>query len=294
MLLEQVVNGLVVGSVYALIALGYTLVFGVLEKFNFSHPEVFMLGGFVPVAVIAGTGSLWLVVPVVILFSSLLGLLIEFISFRRFKSADAQITAALSSLAFGMILVELTHKIWGTDPRSLNLPASLMSAGVEFGAIRLTYVNLVVLAATLLLMIGLHLLINRTRLGRRIRAAADNPDSAALFGVSLIRVTQATFVLASALAGAAGLMVAVRTGVASSDVGLTFGLKAFAIMALGGLGDLRGAVLAGVLVGVVESIAFHFGMGRLTELIVWILMLGVLLFRPFGLLGQSQIRDVRP
>ena len=294
MLLEQVINGLVVGSVYALIALGYTLVFGVLEKFNFSHPEVFMLGGFVPVAVIAATGSLWLAVPAVIFVSSLMGLLIELISFRRFKSADAQITAALSSLALGMILVDLVHKIWGTDPRSLGLPSSFMSAGIDLGTIHLTYVKLVVLAATLLLMIALHLLISRTRLGRSIRAVADNPDSAALLGVSLIRVTQATFVLASALAGAAGLMVAVRTGVASSDIGLTFGLKAFAIMALGGLGDLRGAVLAGLLVGVAESVAFHFGMGRLTELIVWILMLGVLLVRPFGLLGQGHTRDVRP
>ena len=122
MLLEQVINGLVVGSVYALIALGYTLVFGVLEKFNFSHPEVFMLGGFVPVAVIAATGSLWLAVPAVIFVSSLMGLLIELISFRRFKSADAQITAALSSLALGMILVDLVHKILG-DRSAISGPS---------------------------------------------------------------------------------------------------------------------------------------------------------------------------
>jgi branched-chain amino acid transport system permease protein len=186
------------------------------------------------------------------------------------------------------------HNVWGTDPRSLGLPASFVSAGVSLGGVHLTYVNLVVLVTTLLLMTGLHWLITRTPLGRSIRAAADNPDGAALLGVSLNRATQATFVLASALAGAAGLMVALRTGVASSDVGLTFGLKAFAIMALGGLGDLRGSVLASLLVGVLESVAFHFGMGRLTEVIVWILMIAVLLFRPYGLFGQSHTREVRP
>jgi branched-chain amino acid transport system permease protein len=294
MLVEQIVNGLVVGSVYALITLGYTLVFGVLEKFNFAHPEVFMVGSFVPLAVIAAGGPYWLILPVVILVSSALGLLIELVSFRRFKSSDAQITAALSSLALGMIITDVVHKIWGTEPRSLGLPSSVARAGIDIGPIHLTYMNLMVLGITLLLMIGLHALIGRTTLGRRIRAAADNPDAAALLGISLVRVTQATFVIGSALAGTAGLMVALRTGVATSDIGLTFGLKAFAIMALGGLGDLRGAVFAAFLVGVLESAAFHFGLGRLTELIVWILMIGVLLVRPYGLLGRSHTRDVRP
>jgi branched-chain amino acid transport system permease protein len=294
MLVEQVVNGLVVGGVYALIALGFTLIFGVLEKFNFAHPEVFMLGGFVAIGVLETTGSVWLVLPAVIAVSILLGLSIELISFRLFKSADAQTTAALSSLAVGLILGDVVHNLWGSDPRSLGLPEAIVKAGISIGGVHLTYVNLLVLAATLLLMIGLHYLIGQTRLGRAIRAAADNPGGAELLGVSLVRATQATFVFASALAGTAGLLVALRTGVVSADVGLTFGLKAFAIMALGGLGDLRGSVLAGLLVGVLESVAFHFGMGRLTELIVWILMMAVLLFRPYGLFGQSHTRVVRP
>ena len=139
----------------------------------------------------------------------------------------------------------------------------------------------------------LHWLISRTAMGRNIRAVAESPTFATLLGIDVKRVNQQTFFIASALAGAGGLMFSLRNGIASSDIGFTFGLKALAIMAIGGMGDLRGAVLGGILVGVIESLAIQFGFGKLGEVIVWALMILVLLARPGGLFGGAHTTEQR-
>lgn len=293
MLVEQIINGIVLGSMYALIAQGYTLVFGVLDKLNFAHSEIFMLGGFVAVASVALGASIPLTLLVTIGISGLLGLVVEFVGFRKFRSHDAHITAALSSFAIGLVIIDLTQKMWGTEAVPIAFPDELRIASIEIFGIRIVLVKLGILALSLLLMLVLHLVVVRTNLGRSIRAVAESPAHAALYGIDVTRTTQLVFVIASALAGVAGMALTIRTGYANTASGFNFGLKALAIMAIGGMGDLRGAFLGGLLVGVLEALAFQWGLGQLADVAVWVFMICVLLVRPAGLFGTAGARDTR-
>ncbi|MGC2520961.1 MAG: branched-chain amino acid ABC transporter permease [Burkholderiales bacterium] len=293
MLVEQIINGIVLGSMYALIAQGYTLVFGVLDKLNFAHSEIFMLGGFIALASVALGASIPLALLVTIGISGLIGLVVEFVGFRKFRSHDAHITAALSSFAIGLVIIDLTQKVWGTEPVAIAFPDQLRIASIEILGIRIVLVKLGILALSLLLMLVLHLVVVRTNLGRSIRAVAESPGNAALYGINVTRITQLVFIIASALAGVAGMALVVRTGYANTDTGFSFGLKALAIMAIGGMGDLRGAFLGGLLVGVLEALAFQWGFGQLADVGVWVFMICVLLVRPAGLFGTAGARDTR-
>ena len=293
MLAEQIINGVVLGSMYALIAQGYTLVFGVLDKLNFAHGEIFMLGGFICVASIALGASLPIAILVTAIIAGLLGLAVEFIGFRKFQSPDAHLTAALSSFAIGLVIIDLSQKIWGAESVAVTLPGTLQTAAVSIGGLRIVVLRLAILVISLLLMLALYVVVTRSSLGRRIRAVAESPTKAALFGINVTRINQQVFFVASMMAGLAGLALALRTGYASSDVGFTFGLKALAIMAIGGMGDLRGALIGGLLIGVLEALAFHWGVGQLADVFVWLLMIVILLMRPSGLFGTLISKEVR-
>ena len=278
---------------YALIALGYTLVFGVLDKLNFAHAEVFMSGGYVGLSWIALGAPVWSAVIAAFIVCGVMGLGVELVSFRKFRGRDAQITASLSSLAVGIVIVDLVQKYWGSEPIALPLPLAVRTAGFTLFGVSFVWLKLGILGFTLLLMAGLQMLVARTALGRNIRAVADSPVSASLLGINVRRVNQHTFFIASALAGVAGMLLAVRTGFVTNEIGLSFGLKALAIMGLGGMGDLRGAVIGGLVVGLFEALAFQYGLGRLADIMVWVLMILVLLVRPAGLFGSAPGRDVR-
>jgi branched-chain amino acid transport system permease protein len=293
MILEQIINGVVLGSMYALIAQGYTLVFGVLDKLNFAHGEIFMLGGFICVASIALGASLPITILVTAIVAGLLGLLVEFVGFRKFQSPDAHLTAALSSFAIGLVIIDLSQKVWGAESVAVTLPGTLQTATVSIAGIRIVVLRLAILIISLALMLVLYLVVTRTSLGRRIRAVAESPNKAALFGINVTRVNQQVFFIASMMAGLAGLALALRTGYASSDVGFTFGLKALAIMAIGGMGDLRGALIGGLLIGVLEALAFQWGLGQLADVFVWLFMIVILLVRPAGLFGALISKEVR-
>ena len=293
MLAEQIINGVVLGSMYALIAQGYTLVFGVLDKLNFAHGEIFMLGGFICVASIALGASLPIAILVTAIIAGLLGLVVEFIGFRKFQSHDAHLTAALSSFAIGLVIIDVSQKIWGAESVAVTLPGTLQTAAVSIGGLRIVVLRLAILVISLLLMLSLYVVVTRSSLGRRIRAVAESPTKAALFGINVTRINQQVFFVASMMAGLAGLALALRTGYASSDVGFTFGLKALAIMAIGGMGDLRGALIGGLLIGVLEALAFHWGVGQLADVFVWLLMIVILLMRPSGLFGTLISKEVR-
>lgn len=284
MLAGQIINGIVSGAMYALVAIGFSLVIGVLDKLNFAHPEVFMFGGFAALVSFAYM-PLPLAFLVVFLVGGVMGLFTEFIAFRRFGSADAKITAALASMALGLIVTDLVHKWWGTEPMPVTLPPGWLQNSQQILGVSVLNLQFVILGVTFTLMTSLHLVLQRTRMGRQIRALAESSTSASLLGINVKRVTQSVFFISSALAAVGGLLLALRGGAASSDIGLTFGLKALAIMAIGGLGDLRGAVVGGLLIGVLEALMFLFGLGRLVEVTVWVAMIAVLMFRPGGLFG---------
>ena len=185
MLVEQVINGVVLGSMYALIAQGYTLVFGVLDKLNFAHGEIFMLGGFICLASIALGASLPISILVTAIVSGVLGLMVEFVGFRKFHSPDAHITAALSSFAIGLVIIDLSQKVWGAEPVALTLPGTLQTATISIAGLTVVVLRLTILVISLLLMLVLYLVVTKTSLGRRIRAVAESPTKAALFGINV-------------------------------------------------------------------------------------------------------------
>lgn len=284
MLAGQILNGIVTGAMYALVAIGFSLVIGTLDKLNFAHSEVFMVGGFV--ALVAVSHMPWeLALVVIFLAGGILGLATEFIAFRRFQSAEGKITAALASMALGLVITDLVHKVWGTEPVPMKVESEWLQTGhTLFGATVLN-LQIVILAVAFLLMAMLHVLLKKSRMGRQIRALAESSTSASLLGINVRRVTQTVFFVSSALAAVGGLLVALRGGAASSEIGLTFGLKSLAIMAIGGMGDLRGALLGGLLIGVLEALMFQIGLGRLVEMTAWVALIAVLMFRPNGLFG---------
>jgi branched-chain amino acid transport system permease protein len=286
MLGEQLLNGVVLGSMYALVALGFTLVFGVLDKLNFAHSEIFMSGGFFGLAALAMGCPIWLAALLAITGCAFLGIAVELVSFRKFRSADARITAAISSLGFGIVITEVVHKMYGGDPVSLNLPAGIRNASIVMLGLRVQLVKIDILATAAIVLVALFWLLKRTALGRNINAVAESPTSAALLGINVRSVNQQTFIISSALAGLGGFLLALRTGLASPDVGISFGLKAVAIMTIGGVGNLVGAVIGGISLGVLESLAVQFGLGGYGEIIVWILMIVVLLIFPGGLFAR--------
>ena len=288
MLAEQVVNGLVVGGMFALIALGFTLVFGLLDKLNFAHGEVVMLAGFIALLSMRSGLSIWLAIPIVIVTTGASGLIIELLSFRRFTSKEGHSVSALSSFALGIFFLELVRLQFGAVPHQLEISKSIYTSGFIILGAPIPWVKLATLAISVVLMIGLHWFISRTRMGRSIRAVAEAPTAARLLGINVTLVTQYVFVMASAIAGVAGLMVVMQAGIVTSDIGLTFALKGIAVMAIGGMGDIRGAIVAGLLVGVLEGLAFQFGLGSIADVIVWFVMILVLLVKPSGLFGSGR------
>lgn len=293
MLAEQIVNGLVVGGMYALIALGFTLVFGLLDKLNFAHGEVVTLAGFIAIFSMKMGLSIWLTIPVVIVATGAVGLVIELLSFRRFTSKEGHSVSALSSFALGIVILELIRLQWGATPLQLEIPKSIYISGtVLFGA-PIPWIKIATLAISFALMVSLHFVIGSTRIGRSIRAVAEAPTSARLLGINVTLVTQYVFVIVSAMAGVAGLLFAMQNGIVTSDVGFSFALKGIAVMAIGGMGDMRGAIVAGLLIGVLEGIAFQFGLGSISDVIVWFVMIAVLLVRPTGILGGGRRIETR-
>jgi branched-chain amino acid transport system permease protein len=285
MLIGQVLNGLVNGAMYSLVALGFTLIIGVLDKLNFTHPEVFMFGGFAGIISIT-----YLPMPLAFFLSFLiggcLGLFTEWIAFRRFQSGESKITAALSSMALGLIFTDCVQKYWGTEPVSLPTIPSWMEQNVQIVGVTFPYLNFAILGVTFLLMFTLHALIFRTHMGRQIRAVAESPSNSSLLGVDVKRVSQVVFFISSGLAAEAGFLLSLRSASANSEIGLTFGLKALAIMAIGGLGDMRGAMLVGLLIGVIEACLFVIGMGRWVEMTVWVLVILTMVIKPNGLFAS--------
>ena len=282
MFVGQLLNGLVNGAMYSLVALGFTLIIGVLDKLNFTHPEIFMFGGFVGIISIEFLPLPWALL-VSFLVGGVLGVITEWIAFRRFKRSDSKITAALSSMALGLVFTDCVQKYWGTEPVSLpNLPSG-MGKNIELSGVQFPYLHFFILIVTFVLMFLLQAFIHQTRMGRQIRAVAESPTNAALLGIDVTRVSQAVFFISSGLAAEAGLLLSLRSASANSEIGLTFGLKALAIMAIGGLGDMRGAMLGGLLIGVLESSLYLFGLGRWVEITVWVVVILTMIIKPSGL-----------
>lgn len=298
-LLQQIINGLVQGSVYALVALGYTMVYGILGLINFAHGEVVMIGAMVALAALQMLLGAALAPMVAIALSLLvaiaacmaLGYSIERIAYRPLRNAP-RLAPLITAIGVSIVLQNLAMMIWGREYHAFPLPLDNQLHAIG-GAI-ISDVQLAIIVIALMMMAVLMVIVHRTRMGRAMRAVAENPNAATLMGVDINRVISLTFMLGSALAAVAGFMVSANYGIVHYYMGFMLGLKAFTAAVLGGIGNLRGAMVGGVLLGLIESLGAGY-IGELTggffgsnyqDVFAFFVLIAVLVFRPSGLLGE--------
>ncbi|MCZ7659030.1 MAG: branched-chain amino acid ABC transporter permease [Xanthobacteraceae bacterium] len=285
MLLQQLVNGLTLGAVYTLIALSFSLVMGILGILNIAIAELFMIGGFLGFAAIAAGLPLPAAVAVGMAGAAAIAFLIEKIAYQPLRDAPL-ITPLLSTLGVSIILQNVATNVWGSDP--LQLPAEWFDRRFQLGPVSIGAMQLVVIGVTVALVALLAYLVQRTSVGRALRAVAENRDIARLLGVSASRITLLAFMLSGALAGAAGVMISLHYAAITPYVGVETGLKAIAVMVVGGVTRIFGALIAGPLIGIVEVLTVAYGGSQVRDLVVYGLMILILLLRPQGILGGAR------
>jgi branched-chain amino acid transport system permease protein len=284
-LIQQLVNGLTLGAVYTLIALSFSLVMGILGILNLAIAELFMIGAYVgfaaiaahaplPAAILAGMGS-----------AAILAMVIERIGYRPLRDAPL-ITPMLSTLGFSIVLQNVATNLWGSDP--FQLPDEFLGTRFTLGPASIGQMQLIVLGAAVVLVAAVAVLVQRTPVGRALRAIAENRDVARLLGVSESRVTLLAFALSGALAGSAGVLIGLHYAAITPYIGVEVGLKAIAVMVIGGTNRIWGALVAGPLIGMAEVMTVAYGGSQVRDFVVYGLMILILLLRPQGILGGAK------
>jgi branched-chain amino acid transport system permease protein len=299
--LQQIFNGLVLGSVYAMVALGYTMVYGILQLINFAHGEVLMIGAMVSLLVVSvlqaafpELGNVWLMLAAVVIAvpaCMVLSALIERLAYRPLRNAP-RLSLLITAIGMSIVLQTLVMIIGGPNPKTF--PDLMPTTPIEVAGVYMAPKQLLILVVAAAMMAGLIVLIQKTILGRAMRAVAENPRMATLMGVNPDRVRALTFMLGAALAAVAGLLVAMNYNIVHFTMGFMPGLKAFTAAVLGGIGNVPGAVLGGLLLGILESLGagyiedFTGGFlgSHYQDIFAFAVLILVLLVRPSGLLGE--------
>jgi branched-chain amino acid transport system permease protein len=291
---QQVINGLFLGSIYALFALGYTLVFGVLDILNLAHAAVFMVATFVAVALVGHGLHILVALPAAVLFAGLLGLVLERVAFRPLRArTDSNISGLISSLAAATIIEAVALEIWG--PNITRFPFGTLPDGPGsqfqlFGG-TVSRLQLTIIAVAVALFLALTWLVKRTRLGREVRAVAESPRAARVLGVDVDRAIAAAFFISSSLGGAAGVLYGLAFNSISPDMGRGVELKGLAVIILGGMGSMPGAVVAGFALGLIEVFVVANLGGSWRDAISFAGLFLFLVLRPRGLMGAAVTRE---
>ncbi len=297
--IQQIINGLVLGSMYALVALGYTMVYGIINLINFAHGEVLMVGALVSwtfVTTFAGSGMpgwllLLLSLPVAVAVCCTLNFTIEKVAYRPLRNAP-RLAPLITAIGMSLLLQTLAMIIWKPNPKPF--PVLLPPDPIDLGGPVISVTQILILGLTAAILALLTWLVNRTKLGRAMRATAENPRVASLMGVKPDFVISATFIIGAALAAVAGIMWAANYGTVQHAMGFIPGLKAFTAAVLGGIGNLAGAVVGALLLGLVEALGAGY-LGDLTggvlgshyaDIFAFVTLILVLTLRPQGLLGE--------
>ena len=283
--LQQLVNGLSLGSIYALIALGYTMVYGIIKLINFAHGDIYMLGAFVAFyATRYFQLNFFLALIVAMLFCGVLGVVIERIAYKPLRHAT-RITALITAMGVSYILEHGTQFLAGSDVKTF--PEGLLgNLTLELGGVRISMQQIMIFAVTILLMLALTYIVNRTRMGRAMRAVSVDEEAAQLMGISVDRTISFTFLLGSVLAGAAGVLVGVYYNSINPLMGMTPGLKAFIAAVFGGIGIIPGAMIGGLSIGIAETLVIAYGSSLYKDAIVYVILILILIIKPAGLLGK--------
>jgi branched-chain amino acid transport system permease protein len=300
---QELVNGLTTGALYSLVALGFSMVYGVLKLLNFAHGDLYMVGAYIGFFVIqwfGGSQHLTIAVPLLLLIMFVLaaglvgglGVAIERFAYRPLRDAP-RIAPLITAIGVSFFLESSALLLFGAQYRVYNTADFIsLSSGIQIGSVTIDSVQIMVLVLGVVLMAGLQLLVNRTRLGRQMRAVAADREAAEMLGINVNFVITATFFLGSALAGIAGVMGGLLFNQVTATIGFIAGLKAFTAAVVGGIGSIPGAMLGGLLIGVAESFVTGYISSTYSNLIVFGILIVVMLLRPSGLLGRAQLQKV--
>ena len=300
---EELVTGITTGALYALVALGFSMVYGVLKLLNFAHGDLYMVGAYIGFFVIqwfGGAAHVSIPVPLLLVIMFVLaaglvgglGVAIERFAYRPLRDAP-RIAPLITAIGISFFLENAALLLFGAQFRIYNTAEFIsLSSGIQIGSVTIDSVQIMVIVLGVVLMIGLRLLVNRTRLGKQMRAVAADREAAEMLGINVNFTIAATFFLGSALAGVAGVMAGLLFNQVTNTIGFIIGLKAFTAAVVGGIGSLPGAMLGGLLIGLAESFTIGYISSTYSNLLVFALLIIVMLVRPSGLLGQAQLQKV--
>ena len=288
--MQQLINGLSLGSIYALLALGYTMIYGIVKIIHFAHGDVYMLGAFFGYYMI----NVWHFNFIMALFGSmifcaLVGMLIEFIAYRPLRHSS-RIAVLITAIGVSYFLENGMSFLFSGDTR--DFPQVIKQVNYEWFGIRVTNVQLLIFATTIILMIILQLIVKKTKMGRAMRAAAADPVAAELMGININGTISFVFAIGSAMAGAAGVLIGLYYNSIDPTMGLTPGIKAFVAAVVGGVGSIPGAAVGAVIIGCLESMMQAIGFSAFKDAAVYVVLIIVLLFLPAGLFGNKQPEKV--
>ena len=292
MLIQQLINGVTVGGIYALIALGYTMVYGILKIVNFAHGDVFMVGSFLGLLLVQSAGlPIYIAYPLAMIVTAGVGILIERVCYRpiRVNGADA-LSILIAALGVSIFLENFAQLVWGTETHSYV--QEIKESTFEFGGIAISNIQVGVIILCLFLMAILYFVVNKTKIGVAMRATSQSIKSAQLMGINTEMVIAMTFGVGSALACVAGVLVGTYYDAVYPLVGYSYGLKAFAAAILGGIGSIPGAMLGGFLIGIVETLGAGYISAGYKDAFAFGILILVLIIRPSGLMGKKRIDKV--
>jgi branched-chain amino acid transport system permease protein len=288
--MQQLINGLSLGSIYALLALGYTMIYGIIKIIHFAHGDVYMLGAFFGYYTI----NVWHFNFIMALFGSmifcaLVGMLIEFVAYRPLRHSS-RIAVLITAIGVSYFLENGMSVLFSGDTR--DFPQVIKQVNYEWFGIRITNIQLLIFATTIILMIILQLIVKKTKMGRAMRAAAADPVAAELMGININGTISFVFAIGSAMAGAAGVLIGLYYNSIEPTMGLTPGIKAFVAAVVGGVGSIPGAAVGAVIIGCLESLMQAIGFSAFKDAAVYVVLIIVLLFLPAGLFGNKQPEKV--
>ena len=284
-MLQQLVNGLILGSVYALLALGYTMVYGIIKLINFAHGDIYMIGAFMGYYLINILKfNFFLSLILAMIGTAILGVLIEFLAYRPLRNST-RIAALITAIGVSFLLEYGMIFFVGANTRSF--PQVIKTVRFNLGPISISNIQLLILGISIFLMVALQFIVQKTKMGKAMRAVSVDSDAAQLMGINVNRTISFTFALGSALAGAAGVLIALYYNSLEPLMGMTPGIKSFVAAVLGGIGIIPGAALGGFVIGLLETFATALGLSDFRDAIVYAILIVILLIRLAGILGKN-------
>ena len=289
-ILQYLINGISIGAVYAIIALGYTMVYGIAKMLNFAHGDIIMAGGYTMYIILTASGHPLLALLAAVAFCVVLGVTIEKLAYKPLRGA-ASLAVLITAIGMSYLLQSLAQIIFGSSPKILS--ALQIIGGVKLGPISIDYTTLITIGVTVIVMTALSLFVKMSKTGRAMVAVSEDRDAALLMGINTNAIITITFAIGSALAAIAGYLMLFKSPGLSNTLGAMPGIKAFTAAVIGGIGSIPGAMLGGILLGVIESLSYSIpALAPYTEAVEFSILIIILLVKPSGILGKMRREKV--